>query len=212
MTTMFASYDEFVSFSSWTMIVVAIPTFFALLFIKAPYGRYASTSWGPLIPAVPGWVFMEGINIWITLYIFFHLSNEKLIRSQGNQICLGLFVLHYINRSFIYPFRMRNPTPMTIFIMCASTSFCSWNSINQALSLLVVNEIPDAYVQSPLFVLGVAIFFIGFATNIYADTVLLNLRKPGDKPGTYKIPKGGVYEWISCPNYGIKSLVIVHNY
>ena len=41
----------------------------------------------------------------------------------------------------------------------------------------------------------------GFLINIYGDTVLMNLRKVTDPPGTYKIPSGGLYEYISCPNY-----------
>jgi len=45
------SIADFLHLSCITMVVVAIPTFFALLFIKAPYGRYATTTWGPLIPA-----------------------------------------------------------------------------------------------------------------------------------------------------------------
>lgn len=90
---------------------------------------------------------------------------------------------------------------MTVFIMLASTTFCAWNSTNQAVSLLIVERIPDAYVMHPMFWLGVLLFLTGFVTNIYADTVLMNLRKPGDKPGSYKIPRGGLYEYISCPNY-----------
>ena len=34
---------------------------------------------------------------------------------------------------------------------------------------------------------------------MWADAVLRRLRKPGESG--YKIPKGGLYELISCPNY-----------
>jgi steroid 5-alpha-reductase/3-oxo-5-alpha-steroid 4-dehydrogenase 1 len=43
------------------------------------------------------------------------------------------------------------------------------------------------------------IFAIGFVINRHADSVLLSLRKPGETG--YKIPYGGLYNYISCPNY-----------
>ena len=39
----------------------------------------------------------------------------------------------------------------------------------------------------------------GFAINQHADWVLMNLRKPGETG--YKIPHGGLYRCITCPNY-----------
>ena len=46
--------------SSIAMILTAVPTFVALLYVKAPYGRYSQTDlakWsGPKIPARWGWV------------------------------------------------------------------------------------------------------------------------------------------------------------
>ncbi|MCA9611606.1 MAG: DUF1295 domain-containing protein, partial [Myxococcales bacterium] len=38
-----------------------------------------------------------------------------------------------------------------------------------------------------------------WAINHHADHVLRNLRKPGETG--YKIPHGGLYRFISCPNY-----------
>ena len=35
--------------------------------------------------------------------------------------------------------------------------------------------------------------------NLHADTCLIRLR--GDGTGGYKIPHGGAYRWVSCPNY-----------
>jgi 3-oxo-5-alpha-steroid 4-dehydrogenase 1 len=40
---------------------------------------------------------------------------------------------------------------------------------------------------------------LGFATNVWADGALRGLRGPGETG--YKIPHGGLYEWVSCPNY-----------
>lgn len=40
---------------------------------------------------------------------------------------------------------------------------------------------------------------LGLAININSDTILRNLRKPGESG--YKVPQGGLYRWISVPNY-----------
>ena len=41
-------------------------------------------------------------------------------------------------------------------------------------------------------------FITGMMINVWADSVLLSLRR-GDEG--YKIPRGGLYEYVSSPNY-----------
>lgn len=55
------------------------------------------------------------------------------------------------------------------------------------------------WLTDPRFLVGVAVFVCGLAINQHADWVLLHLRKPGETG--YKIPHGGLYRFISCPNY-----------
>jgi steroid 5-alpha reductase family enzyme len=40
---------------------------------------------------------------------------------------------------------------------------------------------------------------VGYLINRQADHTLHNLREPGE--AGYRIPEGGLYRWISCPNY-----------
>jgi protein-S-isoprenylcysteine O-methyltransferase Ste14 len=35
------------------------------------------------------------------------------------------------------------------------------------------------------------------AANLHADSVLLRLRREGG----YGVPRGGLFRWVSCPNY-----------
>jgi steroid 5-alpha-reductase/3-oxo-5-alpha-steroid 4-dehydrogenase 1 len=37
------------------------------------------------------------------------------------------------------------------------------------------------------------------ALNLESDARLLSLRAPGE--AAYKIPRGGLFAWVSCPNY-----------
>jgi steroid 5-alpha reductase family enzyme len=45
----------------------------------------------------------------------------------------------------------------------------------------------------------VLLFVCGFAVNKHSDWLLRKLRKPGESG--YSIPRGGLFRWVSCPNY-----------
>lgn len=49
------------------------------------------------------------------------------------------------------------------------------------------------------FIIGVLVFTGGVFFNWRSDQILLNLRKGGEKG--YSIPQGGLFKWISCPNF-----------
>ena len=55
------------------------------------------------------------------------------------------------------------------------------------------------WLWDPRFLAGTALFFGGMAVNWQADRILRELRKPGESG--YKIPVGGLYGLVSCPNY-----------
>lgn len=48
------------------------------------------------------------------------------------------------------------------------------------------------------FIVGILLFFGGMYINWQSDNILINLRKPGERG--YKIPKGGLFNRVSCPN------------
>ena len=50
----------------------------------------------------------------------------------------------------------------------------------------------------PNVIVGIIIFLIGMFINVSSDNKLISLRK--DSVG-YKIPHGGFFKYISCPNY-----------
>ena len=64
----------------------------------------------------------------------------------------------------------------------------------QLCSLVAYDE---AWLRSPQFVVGVALWALGFAINVHSDGVLRDLRR-GRKPGgpRYSIPRGGAFEWV----------------
>ncbi len=58
-----------------------------------------------------------------------------------------------------------------------------------------------SWLIDPRFVLGTVLFFTGFMINQRADRTLLKLRESAEESGKYKIPYGGLYRYVSCPNY-----------
>jgi steroid 5-alpha reductase family enzyme len=55
------------------------------------------------------------------------------------------------------------------------------------------------WLRDPRFIIGALLFIAGFAINRWADDTLRQLRQPGETG--YRIPRGGLYRYISCPNY-----------
>ena len=51
----------------------------------------------------------------------------------------------------------------------------------------------------PRFIIGGIVFVAGFVINQVADKELISLRKDGSKD--YFIPNGGLFNYISCPNF-----------
>ena len=200
-----------VFYFAWAMIATGIVTFVTTLAIKAPYGRYsADKGWGVLLPARMAWFVMESPNLWISMIVGLHYSNAKCLSSRANTLLLGLFLLHYVNRAVVYPLRMRrDASPMPISVTALAFLYCCWNGSLQALSLLVVNPLPDSWLTDPRFLIGILLFFAGLTCNIVSDATLQALREdPNKKSGAlvrsstrYKIPHGGAFEWVSCANY-----------
>jgi hypothetical protein len=82
------------------MIVLAVPTFIALVFFKrAPYGRYVTEGkgYGFEMNGKLAWVLQES-PCPIFAVINFLLAREACLNSTPNMILLGLYALHYFHR------------------------------------------------------------------------------------------------------------------
>ena len=82
-------------------ILVALVTFIYLFYVDAPYGRHIRTGWGKNISARVGWVVMESPCV-ILMIIYAWLAQDKLL--DVHKIFLTIWLIHYVHRSFIYPF------------------------------------------------------------------------------------------------------------
>lgn len=179
------------------LLATSVVVLVSLLFLTAPYGRHLRQGWGPTLPAHWAWVAMETPSVLVFAAVYFWGDNAWQLTAL---ILLGLWQLHYLSRTFVYPFRLRNRSQrMPLIIAAMAFLFTCVNSYVNARWLTHFGEYPDSWIKSPAFIIGAVLFLLGFIINQHADRVLLNLRKPGDT--RYYIPTGGLYRFISCPNY-----------
>jgi 3-oxo-5-alpha-steroid 4-dehydrogenase 1 len=176
----------------WGWLAIGLIILPILFFRTAPYGRHTTKAAGPTMPSWLGWLVMESPSSLIFAACFV----VSPMFDAPHLILFGLWQLHYVNRAFIYPFRMRGgDKPMPISIVGGAFFFTSVNGFINGWHLShATYQLTD-----PRLIIGAALFLIGFAINQRSDQILFNLRAPGETG--YKIPHGGFYRFVSCPNY-----------
>lgn len=182
----------------YAWIGLSILIFVLLFFITAPYGRHIRPGWGPKINNSLGWVIMETVSLSTFMYLF--LTGDPL-KGVVNWLFFFLWVVHYSNRSFIFPLRQPNKKKkMPVLILVFAIFFNLVNGYINGYHLGTVQPFyPNEWFADPRFVVGCSIFISGFIINIWSDNILFRLRRKNGSD--YKIPEGGLFRWVSCPNY-----------
>jgi protein-S-isoprenylcysteine O-methyltransferase Ste14 len=178
--------------------VTAVAVFVQLQFVSAPYGRHARGGWGPSVPNKVGWVVMEGVAA-AAIVLFFWRQGPVMTPTLW--LLLGLWELHYLNRAFVFPLRTRTRgKTMPASVMLMAMLFNTWNGFLNGHWLGVhAADYTVEWMSRPSFAVGLVCFLAGFAINVWSDEILLRLRSGGDTG--YAIPRGGLYRFVSCPNY-----------
>jgi protein-S-isoprenylcysteine O-methyltransferase Ste14 len=176
--------------------VLAAATFVALRFITAPYGRFRRDGWGYTVPARVGWLVMESPSV--LLFAVVYLSGPH--RAQLVPVVLfAMWQCHYVYRAFAYPFLLRAGARMPAAVVLLAIAFNVLNASINAHWIAAAGRYPAGWLADPRFLVGAALFVGGLAVHVSADRTLRRLRRPGETG--YRIPQGGAYRWVSCPNY-----------
>ena len=189
------------TFYNWYVVAwmtLAAITFVALFFITAPYGRFTRSGWGPGVSPRLGWILME-TPVLVTFVVLYAVSDRK--SNVVSLVFLALFAAHYVHRALIYPFRVHSSRPsITIPVILMGAIFNVGNGYLNGRYLFTLGpELSTSWLGDPRFIAGALLFISGYALNQYADRALIRLRSDG---GTgYKVPQGGAYKYVSCPNY-----------
>jgi len=180
-------------------IAIAVIVHITMFFVTAPFGRHTTNKWGITINNKLAWMLMELPSLAIMCYYFFAFKDNF---KSFVWILFVLWIIHYVNRTIIYPLRIKStPKKMPLVITLSAIFF---NVINAELNgyYLSNQTVPEEYdlswVYSPHFIVGILLFAVGMLINIKSDNILISLRKPGETG--YKIPKGFLFKYISSPN------------
>ncbi|MDC0248527.1 DUF1295 domain-containing protein [Flavobacteriaceae bacterium] len=172
-------------------IIIGLIIFPINLIYKAPYGRHTSKKWGISIDNKLGWIIMElpALLICPAIYFYFKIDFDISIMF----ICL--WIIHYFNRTIIFPFRIKTKGKKMPLAIVLSAFF--FNIVNGLINGYFLSNI-NLHSISIFLITGFLLFVLGLYINISSDNKLINLRKI--KKG-YFVPKGGLFKYISCPNF-----------
>lgn len=220
------------------VIAIAITPINMLFFshIPTPYGRfYKKDIWGPELDEKTAWCIMESTALFMFLIFYFLFGINRL--GYVPLFFLSLWIFHYINRSFIYPFFIMKQKykKFPLLLVVLGFLYLSMFSYLNAKNISSNPKYTIDWFKKPIFIIGVIIFFIGFIINVWADCKLQQHKKDKNNINVddknkeiklyetgkfnfskmfdtniyfensekkhYHLPTGGLYNYISSPNY-----------
>lgn len=182
------------------MVLAGIQTVPSMVFFK--FGKFKNFKGGPLLDSRIVWSVMESPNLFAFLFAYLGYFGPVVGSvSNANLILAGMMLYHYIYRTLIYPFRLSRASKVPLSIGISAFLYTSWNGWNQAYSLLISPDCvrSDNEIYQPHFIIGCVIFIVGWYINYQSDLILIRLRGPKDTG--YKIPRGGMFEYVCCAHY-----------
>ncbi len=181
------------------MAAVAVVVFISLYFVNAGYGKFYNPKWGVSLDNHLGWFLME-VPVFLVMLLLWLLSERKgdLVRL----VFLLLFELHYFHRSFIFPRQLRGHSRMPLTIILMGALFNTLNALMQGGWIFFISPqdyYPANWLTCLPFLAGTGLFLVGMYINIQSDSIIRNLRKPGDT--AHYLPKGGMFRYVTSANY-----------
>lgn len=179
---------------SFWMIFVGFVSFCCLLKREAPYGRYSNYQFGKPISARLSWFIMEFPPVIISFTIYFINCRESI----NIDYMLMLYTIHYIYRSVIYSYLIRDGKPLPLSTSLLALIFNVFNGTLQSLA-----SVNGRFTLSPINIIGIIGFVVGLSINIISDHQLRMLRSSASTTPEqrYKIPRGKLFDYVSCANY-----------
>ncbi len=185
----------------WIMAGIALVVFITLYFVRAGYGIFRTPAWGPSLNNKTAWVLMEAPAFIVMLALWAYSGTGT---GMPQFLFFLLFQLHYLQRSFIFPFLLKGKSRMPVAIMTMGIIFNVLNGMMQAGGLFYYYPFPTdchgmRYLLMPHAMAGLVLFLTGMFINLHSDHVIRHLRKPGDTK--HYLPKKGMYRYVTSANY-----------
>lgn len=193
--------NPYFDYTLLAVLVAACVVAVVVTFITAPYGRHEGKgkSFGFKLPTTLAWILMESPAVF--LFFYWYVQGRNAAKLVPMVLC-GLWMLHYVHRTLIYPFTLQHGPNEGIPFWVVLFGFI-FNAANAFLNASFLSEygehLTSAWLLDPRFALGAVVFALGFAINKHSDYVLRELGKASK--GEYVVPHGGAFKWVSMPNY-----------
>ena len=181
------------------MAVLAVVVFVSLFFVDAGYGKFYNPKWGPSVDNHLGWFLME-VPVFIVMLLLWWISDRRTDLTR--LVFLLIFELHYFHRSFLFPLQLRGHNRMPLSIILMGVVFNTLNALMQGGWIFWIspdNYYPEGWLTSFPFMAGTVVFAVGMFINIQSDSIIRNLRKPGDT--AHYLPQGGMFRYVTSANY-----------
>jgi 3-oxo-5-alpha-steroid 4-dehydrogenase 1 len=191
-------FESIYSISLAVLFITSPIVLVLLLVVTAPYGRHNRKGFGLTLQSRLAWCLME-LPAFLTILVVYLAFCRPLF--GWPLVYLLIWETHYLYRTFIYSSLIRGsgktfPALLVFFAFV----FNILNGYVNGFSLFFqpAGNLPADFL-TPHFLIGLAVFVTGFAINIHSDRIIRNLRQKGETG--YKIPYGGLFRFVSSPNY-----------
>jgi 3-oxo-5-alpha-steroid 4-dehydrogenase 1 len=187
------------------MIGLALVVFVSLNYVEAGYGMLRTPKWGFAINNKLAWFLME-FPVFMAMIILCLISVQKQGFSPARMAIFCLFEMHYLQRAIIFPNMLKGKNKMPLRVMFMGITFNVLNAMMQGWWLffesykMPVDQYVNTWLTSAPFLIGTALFLLGFIINLHADHIIRHLRKTPDDTKHY-LPKGGLFNRVTSANY-----------
>ncbi|MDP4652128.1 MAG: DUF1295 domain-containing protein [Haliea sp.] len=173
---------------------------------KAPYGRFGAEGKAFSLSPRLGWFLME-LPASVT-FVWFYLHGQNA-GEWVPMIFLGVWLIHYGNRGFVFPLLMRVAKgakgTFGLLVVVAGWLVTSLHGYLNAvfISHLSTHLTPE-WLTDPRFLIGMALYVFGFVMNVHSDAIIRNLRSKAEVESgerVYRIPQGGLFRYVTNPSY-----------
>ncbi|KAF4119543.1 3-oxo-5-alpha-steroid 4-dehydrogenase 1 [Geosmithia morbida] len=209
-------YDLILTAFQWGYLVTG-----SIQWVIGWYGMGKTST--PSLLNIPGrwaWLTMESPGFLTLGYLMGKMSHGDL--PWQNKVLAALFVMHYAYRAVAFPFLQPSMAPVHVFVWLAALGFQVLNATCLGSWLAAYGPVHDADwddvpLSTPRFVVGVAVFYLGLASNYFHDEELREIRRrerrrqddvaarSGTAPalvrGHYRIPEAGLFRYVLFAHY-----------
>ncbi|KAK1924319.1 hypothetical protein DB88DRAFT_278549 [Papiliotrema laurentii] len=182
-----------------------------LFLLDAPFGRFAPKGKKWVVNGNISWFCMEIVAPSVLLWT---LGSIPVQLSTNSAVLAGVYITHYFHRAIMSPLVL-SPKRSDVHIIVPIVA-AVYNVLNAYCLAVGLAFYPAPQSSRTLWCL--AGWAVGFLGNVYHDEILNDLRRPDaqklvtspskehekDKKagnGRYAIPRGGLFDVVSFPNY-----------